>query len=80
MSLSQAEIDGFEAFGFVLESAVTDVLCTEVALPPQHPLPLPSHGPSSTAADVRSSYSDFVSPQVLSDGDRRPKHRSRKLF
>ena len=78
--LSQAEVDGFEASGFVLDSAVTDVPCPEVALPPQHPLPLPSHGPSSTTADVRSGYSDSVSPQVLSDGDRRPKHQSGKLF
>ena len=73
-TLSQAEVDGFEASGFVLDSVVTDVPCAEVALPPQHPLPLPSHGLSSTAADVRSSYSNSVSPQVLSDGDRRPKH------
>ena len=78
--LSQAEVDGFEASGFVLDSAVTDVPCPEVALPPQHPLPLPSYGPSSTAVDVRSGYSDSVSPQVLFDGDKRPKHRSGKLF
>ena len=73
-SLSQAEVDGFEASGFVLASDVTDVQCAEVAMPPQQSLPLPSHGPSSCAADIRFGYSDSVSPQVLSDGDRRPKH------
>ena len=52
---------------------MTGVLCTKVAIPPQHV-------PSSSAADVRSIYSNSISPQVLSDGDRRPKHRSRKLF
>ena len=78
--MSQAEVDGFEASGFVLASVVTDVPCVEVAMPPRQLLPLPSHGPSSTAAEVRFGYSDSVSPQVLSDGDRQPKHRSGKLF
>ena len=38
------------------------------------------HGLSSSAADVCSVYLDSISPQVLSDGDRWPKHRSGKLF
>ena len=78
--MSQAEVDGFEASGFVLATGVINVSYTEVAIPPQQSLPLPSHVPSSSVADVRSVYSDFVSPQVLSDGDRWPKHRSGKLF
>ena len=79
-SLSQAEVDGFEASGFVLASVVIDVPCAEVAMPPQQSLPLSSHGLSSSAVDVRFGYSDSVSPQVLFDGDRLPKHRSGKLF
>ena len=74
LSLTPAEVDGFEASGFVQAIGVIDVLCTEVAIPPQQSLPLASHVPLSSAADVCSVYSDFVSTQVLSDGDRRLKH------
>ena len=59
---------------------MTDVSYIEVAIPPQQSLPLASHVPSSSSTNVRSVHSDFISPQVLSDGDRRPKHRSGKLF
>ena len=79
-SLSQAEVDGFEASGFVLASAMTNALCAEVAMSPQQSLPLPSHGPSSCVGDVRFGYSNSVSLQVLSDGNRLLKHRSGKLF
>ena len=78
--MSQAEVDGFEASGFVQASAMTDVPFAKVAMPPQQSLPLPLHGPSSSAVDVCFGYSDSVSPQVLSDGDKRPKHRNGKLF
>ena len=31
--MSQAEVDGFEASGFFLATGVTDVSCSEVAIP-----------------------------------------------
>ena len=80
LDLGSAEVDGFEASGFVFATGLSDVPCTEVAIPPQQSLLLASHVPSSSTADVHSVYSDSVSTQVLFDGDRRAKHRSGKLF
>ena len=78
--LIQSEVDDFEALGFVLHDGGMDSESVEAGLPlGESPLTFAS-APLLIDLDIQSLHPVGVSNPVISDGDKRPKHRSGKLF
>ena len=78
--LTQSEVDDFEALGFVLNDGGMDSESVEAGLPLGESPPTFASAPIPTELDVQSLHPVGVSNHVISDGDKRPKHRSGKLF
>ena len=78
-NLTQAEVDDFEASGFSLCSGVAELGGAESGLPLEV-LSDVVPNPLSSAVDVQSINLELIRSPAISDGNRRPKHRSGKLF
>ena len=79
-NLTQAEVAEFEASGYSFSTSETNLSSVHPGLPLEESLP--SNDPISLSAPVGI---ELVVPipvcsQIVSDGDKRPKHRSGKLF
>ena len=78
--MTQSEVDDFKASGFVLNDGGMDLESVEASLPLEESPPTFASAPFSIDLDVQSLHPVGVSSLVISDGDKRPKHRSGKLF
>ena len=78
--LTQSEVDDFEASGFLLSDAGMGLESIVASLPlEESPLTFAS-APFLVDLDIQSLHPVGVSSPVILDGDKRPKHRSGKLF
>ena len=78
-NLTQAEVDDFEASGFSLCSGVAELGGAESGLPSEVLLDVVSN-PLSSTVDVQPINPELIRSPTISDGDRRLKHQSGKLF
>ena len=79
MNLTQAEVDDFEASGFSLCNGVAELIGAKSGLPSEVLSDIVPN-PLSSTVDVRPINPELIRSPAISDGDRRPKHRSGKLF
>ena len=72
-NLTQVEVDEFEASGYSFSSEMTNLPSVHSSLPLEKSLPNKDPIPLSTPID-------FQPMPIVSDDEKRPKHRSGKLF
>ena len=78
--MTQSEVDDFEASGFVLNDGGMDSKSVEAGLPLGESAPTFASAPFPIDLDIQSLHPVGVSSPIVPDGDKRPKHRSGKLF
>ena len=78
--LTQSEVDDFKASSFVLNDGGMDSESVEAGLPLGESAPTFASAPFPADLDIQSLHLVGVSSPVILDDDKRPKHRSGKLF
>ena len=78
--LIQSKVDDFDATRLIFSDGVMDFVSEDLDLPLQELLTHVASVPPSPAVDLQSLYAVGVSSPVVYDGDKQPKHQSRKLF
>ena len=76
----QSEVDDFEASDFVLNDGGMDSESVEAGLPLGESPPIFASAPFPVDLDIQSLHPVGISSPVIPDDDKRPKHRSGKLF